>query len=47
MLAVARFDRILVLQAGELVEDGPPDELRRAGGVFQLLWQAQGMFEDY
>lgn len=40
---VARFDRILVLQAGELVEDGAPDELRRAGGVFQLLWEAQGM----
>lgn len=40
---VARFDRILVLQDGELVEDGSPDELRRAGGVFQQLWEAQGM----
>lgn len=40
---VARFDRILVLQEGELVEDGAPDELRRNGGVFQMLWEAQGM----
>lgn len=44
---VSRFDRILVLRGGELVEDGPPDELRKAGGVFQSLWEAQGMTLSY
>ncbi|WP_434648086.1 ABC transporter ATP-binding protein [Pseudomonas sp. D1-2] len=40
---VARFDRILVLQAGRIVQDGAPDELRQRAGPFQTLWQAQGM----
>jgi ATP-binding cassette subfamily B protein len=40
---VARFDRILVLQAGTIVQDGSPDELRHRKGPFQTLWQAQGM----
>lgn len=40
---VARFDRIIVLRNGHIVEDGPPDTLRHAGGTFQRLWEAQGM----
>jgi ATP-binding cassette subfamily B protein len=40
---VARFDRILVLQGGRIIEDGSPDELRQREGPFQTLWQAQGM----
>lgn len=42
---LARFDRIVVLQDGQIVEDGPPDTLRQGGGPFQQLWMAQGMGE--
>jgi len=38
---LASFDRIVVLQKGAIVEDGPPDELRRQGGLFQSLWTIQ------
>jgi len=31
------FDRILVLQAGRIVEDGPPEQLIRAGGAYRGL----------
>ena len=31
------FDRILVLQAGRIVEDGPPDELMRRAGAYRRL----------
>jgi ATP-binding cassette subfamily B protein len=31
------FDRIVVLQAGKLVEDGPPDALMRGDGVYRDL----------
>jgi ATP-binding cassette subfamily B protein len=31
------FDRILVLQAGRIIEDGPPDELMRKGGAYRRL----------
>ncbi|MGO9389007.1 ABC transporter ATP-binding protein [Rhodoblastus sp.] len=31
------FDRIVVLQAGKLVEDGPPDALMRCNGVYREL----------
>jgi ATP-binding cassette subfamily B protein len=45
------FDRILVLQAGQVIEDGPPDRLMRHSGpyrdlvrreVARLEWQAAG-----
>jgi len=38
---LASFDRIVVLQKGAIVEDGPPAELRRQGGLFQSLWTIQ------
>ena len=31
------FDRILVLHAGRIIEDGPPDELMRRGGAYRRL----------
>ena len=34
---VRNFDRILVLQAGEIVQDGPPDQLVRHNGVYRDL----------
>ena len=36
------FDRLIVLQDGRVVEDGSPEELRRAGGPFALVWRMQG-----
>jgi ATP-binding cassette subfamily B protein len=48
MLAVAHrlstisgFDRVIVVENGRIVEDGAPEELRRCGGTFARLWQAQ------
>jgi ATP-binding cassette subfamily B protein len=38
---IAGFDRIVVLEAGRIVEDGPPGELLRRGGSFARLWQMQ------
>ncbi|WP_102959092.1 ABC transporter ATP-binding protein [Mangrovicella endophytica] len=45
---VAGFDRIIVLMDGRIVEDGPPFELRRAGGLFARMWalQAEGLSID-
>jgi ATP-binding cassette subfamily B protein len=42
------FDRIVVLVNGQVVEDGSPAELRRAGGVFETLWrmQAEGLSDE-
>ena len=42
---VAAFDRIVVLVDGRLVEDGPPDVLREAGGFYAEMWriQAEGL----
>jgi ATP-binding cassette subfamily B protein len=31
------FDRIVVLQSGRVVEDGPPDELMTRSGVYRAL----------
>ena len=36
----ARADRVLVLDGGRLVEDGHHDELVRAGGTYQRLYDA-------
>jgi ATP-binding cassette, subfamily B, bacterial len=38
---VAHFDRIVVLQDGRIVEDGPPAELRRRGGLFDQMCRLQ------
>ena len=44
---VIGLDRVVVLADGKIVEDGAPATLRRAGGVFQKLWQLQAEgFED-
>lgn len=38
---LADFDRVLVLQDGRIVEDGPPGELLRRGGAFAHAWRMQ------
>ncbi|HWL70020.1 MAG TPA: ABC transporter ATP-binding protein [Geminicoccus sp.] len=42
---VAAFDRVLVMQGGRIVEEGPAHELRRRGGLFTRMWrlQAEGL----
>lgn len=36
-----RCDRILVLQDGKIVQDGPPTELRKVEGPFRAMWHPQ------
>jgi ATP-binding cassette subfamily B protein len=45
---LVRFDRIVVLAGGRIVEDGSPWELRRRGGVFDGMCrrQADGLLGD-
>ncbi len=38
---VANFDRVIVLRDGRIVEDGPPAELRRRGGLFDQMCRLQ------
>ena len=38
---VRGFDRIIVLQAGEVVQDGPPDLLLRRNGLYRSLVQRE------
>ena len=40
------FDRVIVLQDGWIVEDGPPDELRRGAGQFAKTWRLQQFHFD-
>lgn len=42
---VASFDRVIVMDKGRIVEDGPPAVLQRSGGLFESLWtiQAKGL----
>ncbi|PTA68907.1 ABC transporter ATP-binding protein [Deinococcus arcticus] len=42
-LSLARTaDRVVVLRGGQIVEDGPPEALRRQGGAYAALEQAMG-----
>ena len=34
---VRNFDRIVVLKAGQVIQDGPPDHLMRNEGVYRSL----------
>ena len=38
---VAKYDRVVVLQHGRIVEDGPPAELRRRHGAFDRMCRLQ------
>jgi ATP-binding cassette, subfamily B, bacterial len=38
---VSKFDRVVVLQQGHIVEDGPPTELRRRQGFFDRMCRLQ------
>jgi len=35
------FDRVVMLQAGRIIEDGPPDRLMRRGGPYRELVQSE------
>jgi ATP-binding cassette, subfamily B, bacterial len=38
---VRNFDRVVVLQTGQVVQDGPPDQLMRRDGVYRSLVQRE------
>jgi ATP-binding cassette subfamily B multidrug efflux pump len=38
---IARMDRLIVLEAGRVVEEGSHDELLRLGGAYERLWRHQ------
>ncbi len=38
---LSEMDRVLVLEDGEVIEDGSPFELQRRGGLFARLWRMQ------
>jgi ATP-binding cassette subfamily B multidrug efflux pump len=42
------MDRIIVMDAGQVVEDGSHEELLKLGGIYAELWghQAGGFLKD-
>jgi len=39
--SIARFERVVFIERGRVVEDGAPAELMRRGGAFARLWRLQ------
>ncbi len=39
--SIARFERVVFLDHGRVIEDGAPTELMRRGGAFARLWRMQ------
>jgi ATP-binding cassette subfamily B protein len=46
---LSSFDRVIVIDRGEVIEDGSPNELRRAGTMFERMWrlQAEGLADRH
>jgi len=44
--AVRRADRVVVLEEGRVVEDGPPAELAVAGGLYSRLLERQQLADE-
>jgi ATP-binding cassette subfamily B protein len=46
---LSSFDRVVVIDRGEVIEDGSPTELRRAGTMFERMWrmQAEGLADRH
>lgn len=42
----AGFDRVVVIDGGRVVEDGPPAALRARGGLYAELWQTEARLHD-
>jgi ATP-binding cassette subfamily B protein len=42
---LSNFDRVIVVERGQIVEDGKPAELRKRGNLFDRMWrlQAEGL----
>ncbi|MDQ2634503.1 MAG: ABC transporter ATP-binding protein, partial [Pseudomonadota bacterium] len=38
---IAAMDRLVVMDGGRIVEEGPHDELVARGGIYAQLWQRQ------
>jgi ATP-binding cassette, subfamily B, multidrug efflux pump len=38
---IARMDRIIVMEEGRIIEDGPHDALLAQGGIYSRFWQRQ------
>jgi ATP-binding cassette subfamily B multidrug efflux pump len=38
---IAQMDRIVVMDQGKIIEDGPHDVLLAQGGVYAQLWSRQ------
>ena len=45
---LCKMDRIVVLEAGNIIEDGPHDTLTKSGGTYARLWEHQtgGFLQD-
>ena len=45
---IAKLDRIIVMDNGRIVEDGPHDTLLEQGGIYAKLWshQSGGFIEE-
>ena len=40
---VINADKILVIDGGRIVEEGPPEELRQGSGLFAMMYEMQSL----
>jgi len=46
VILVKKADKIIVMDAGKIVESGTHNELLKAGGYYSNLYEAQFLAED-